>query len=106
MAKNDSSNNGDRHKIHEIFLIKGELQRENKLIAYERAFKMLENDMYISLDLVKPFSCSQALKSGQGITKGESPYFRNFWKFSVIWGSFHVSSDTSQFPDIKNWDIF
>ena len=29
-------------------LIKGELQRENKLISYERAFKMLENDMYIT----------------------------------------------------------
>ena len=27
---------------------KGELQRENKLISYERAFKMLENDMYIA----------------------------------------------------------
>ena len=26
--------------------IKGELQRENKLISYERVFKMLENDMY------------------------------------------------------------
>ena len=26
---------------------KGELQRENKLISYERAFKMLESDMYI-----------------------------------------------------------
>ena len=31
-----------------IFFIKGELQRENKLISYERAFKMLENDMYIA----------------------------------------------------------
>ena len=30
------------------YLIKGELQRENKLISYERAFKMLENDMYIA----------------------------------------------------------
>ena len=29
-------------------IIKGELQRENKLISYERAFKMLENDMYIA----------------------------------------------------------
>ena len=29
-------------------LFKGELQRENKLISYERAFKMLENDMYIA----------------------------------------------------------
>ena len=28
--------------------IKGDLQRENKLISYERAFKMLENDMYIA----------------------------------------------------------
>ena len=28
--------------------IKGELQRENKLLSYERAFKMLENDMYIA----------------------------------------------------------
>ena len=28
--------------------IKGELQRENKLISYEREFKMLENDMYIA----------------------------------------------------------
>ena len=30
------------------FMIKGELQRENKLISYKRAFKMLENDMYIA----------------------------------------------------------
>ena len=29
-------------------LVKGELQRENKLISYERAFKMLENDMHIA----------------------------------------------------------
>ena len=29
-------------------IFKGELQRENKLISYERAFKMLENDMYIA----------------------------------------------------------
>ena len=28
--------------------LKGELQRENKLISYERAFKMLENDMYVA----------------------------------------------------------
>ena len=28
--------------------IKGELQRENELISYERAFKMLDNDMYIA----------------------------------------------------------
>ena len=28
--------------------VKGELQHENKLISYGRAFKMLENDMYIT----------------------------------------------------------
>ena len=30
------------------FSVKGEQQRENKLISYERAFKMLENGMYIT----------------------------------------------------------
>ena len=29
--------------------LKGELQRENKLISYERGFKMLENDMCITV---------------------------------------------------------
>ena len=33
-------------KLH--YSVKGELQHENKLISYERAFKMLENDMYIA----------------------------------------------------------
>ena len=28
--------------------LKGELQRENKLITYDRTFKMQENDMYIA----------------------------------------------------------
>ena len=28
--------------------LKGELQNENKLISYERAFTMLENDIYIA----------------------------------------------------------
>ena len=30
-----------------LSLFEGELQRENKLISYERTFKMLVNDMYI-----------------------------------------------------------
>ena len=65
------------------FIIKGELQREKKLISYERVFKMLENDMYFA-------GIGQAvLKSDQGITKGESPYVRNFRKSSVIRDSFH-----------------
>ena len=29
--------------------LEGELQRENKLISYARSFKMLENDMYITV---------------------------------------------------------
>ena len=35
-------------QVKHLLNIKGELQRENKLISYERAFKMLENDMYIA----------------------------------------------------------
>ena len=34
--------------INTSHIIKGELQRENKLMSYERAFKMLENDMRIT----------------------------------------------------------
>ena len=32
-----------------ILLLKGELQSENKLISYERTFKMQENDMHITV---------------------------------------------------------
>ena len=35
-------------KNKERNFVKGELQRENKLISYKRAFKMLEDDMYIA----------------------------------------------------------
>ena len=34
--------------IDDLIVFKGELQLENMLISYERAFKMLENDMYIA----------------------------------------------------------
>ena len=43
-------------KLLDQQVLKGELQCENKLISYERAFRMLENDIYISLELVKRFS--------------------------------------------------
>ena len=48
-CKNDmASNLGISYSI--LFeQLEGELQRENKLISYERAFKMPENDMYISV---------------------------------------------------------
>ena len=44
--------------------VERELQHENKLISYEKSFKMQENDIYIyiyiyiyiSLESVKPFS--------------------------------------------------
>ena len=41
---------GKSHETLRLSLpsLEGELQRENKLISYERAFKMLENDMYIA----------------------------------------------------------
>ena len=66
-----------------MLIIKGELQRENKLISYERAFKMLENDTYIAgigqavLELLN-------FKVGSGNHPKESPYFRNFRASSVI----------------------
>ena len=34
--------------LNTFISIKGELQRENKLVSYESAFKMLENDMCIA----------------------------------------------------------
>ena len=34
--------------VFQVKKLKGELQRENKLISSERAFKMLKNDMYIA----------------------------------------------------------
>ena len=39
-----------RHRVTSFLTInlKGELQRENEFIWNEKAFKMLENDMYIS----------------------------------------------------------
>ena len=37
----------------------------------------------MSLSLIKPFLSYEALKSGQGITKWESPYFKNFPKYEA-----------------------
>ena len=81
--------------------LKGELKRENKLILYERAFKMLENDMYIAgigraiLKLVSFEDESVNHKKGISLLQ----------KFSGIFGN-DVTSDKSQFPNIKNWDFF
>ena len=65
------------------FKLKRELQCENKLISYERAFKMLENNMYIAgigqaiLELLN-------FKVESGNHQRDSLYFRNVRTFSVI----------------------
>ena len=43
---------------------------------------------------------------GSGITKGESPYFRNFWKYVARFTKNDVTYDKSQFPNIKNLRYF
>ena len=73
--------------------VKGELQSENKLISYERSFKMLENDMYIAvigqavLELL-----SFKVGSGNHLT---GILFRNFRKFEAHFTKNDVISDKS-----------
>ena len=84
-----------------ILGFKGELQRENKLISYERAFKMLENHMYIAkigqavLELLSFKSGSRNHQRGisvlQKLSENEARSTEN-----------DVTSDKSQFPNIKN----
>ena len=38
------------------------------------------------------------LKSGQGITKGESPYFRNFWMYRCVF-------DVVMHSNKEDWSI-
>ena len=52
-------------------MFKGELERKNKLISYEKAFKMLENDMYIT-GIGQAVLEFLSFKVSQGITKGIS----------------------------------
>ena len=58
--------------------VKGEPQRENKLISYERAFKMLENDIYIA-------GIGQAVL--ELLSFRESPEGNLLQKFSDIFGN-------------------
>ena len=88
---------------------KGELQRENKLISYERAFKMLENDMYIAgigqaiLELLSFKVGSGNHQRGISLLQKLSDILRWYEARST---ENDVTSDKSQFPNIKNWDIF
>ena len=42
-----------------------------------------------------------SFESGQGITNGESPYFRNFPKYEARFTKNDVTSDKSQFSNIE-----
>ena len=97
------------HHIHILFFhLKGELQRENKLISYERAFKMPANDMYITV-------ISQAIlellsfKVGSG---NDQKGISLLQKFSEIFGNVRLISPkmtsylTSHNFQILKIDIF
>ena len=84
--------------------LKGELQRENKLISYEREFKMLENDMYIAgigqavLELL-------SFKVGLGNHQKNlltSEIFGHLRQYEARSTENDVTSDKSQFPNITN----
>ena len=79
--------------------IKGELQRENKLISYERAFKMFENDMYITVIGQAVLELS-SLKVGSG----ESPNGNLFT--SEIFGNMKlISSKMTSYLTSHNFQV-
>ena len=70
----------------QLTFFKGELQRENKLISYERALKMLENDMYIA-------GISQAVLELFSFKVGSGNHERGIsllQKFSDIFGNMRL----------------
>ena len=93
----------------QIFL-KRELQRKNKLILYERAFKMLENDMYIVgigqavLELLSFKVQSRNHQRGISLLQKFSDIFGNIYEARSTEND--ATSDKSQFSNIKHWDIF
>ena len=89
-------------------LIKGELQRENKLILYERAFRLLENDMHITV-------IGQAILELLGFKVGsgnDQTRISLLQKFSEIFGNIRLISPkmtsylTSHNLQILKIDIF
>ena len=65
-----------------LVMIKTQILKEN-CNAKTSSFHMKERSkcwrtICMSLESVKSFSSYKALKSGRGITKGESSYFKNF----------------------------
>ena len=90
-------------KIFSTFKV--ELQRENKLISYEGAFKMLENDMYVAgigqavLELLSFKVGSRNHQGGISLLQKFSDIFGNM---RLVPPENDVTSDKSQFPNIKN----
>ena len=81
--------------------IKGELERENKMISYEREFKRQENDMYITgigpavLELLS----FQVEPKGNLLT---SKIVGNLRKCEARFTKTDITSDRSRFPNKKN----
>ena len=86
-------------------LIKGELQRENKSISYERASKMLENDMYIAgigQAVLQLLSCTVGTRNHQRGISLLHKFSENFGKYEARSTENDVTSDKSHFPNIIN----
>ena len=72
---------------------KGELQCENNLISYEKAFKMLENNMYITV-IGQVVLELPSFKVGSG-NHQTGVSFRNFQKYEAHFTVNDVISDKS-----------
>ena len=98
----------DRTNCRQRQTIKGDLQRENKFISYERAFKMLENDIYITA-IGQTFLELLSFKVGPGNDQMGISFLQ---KFSEIFGNMRLISPkmtsylTSHNFQILKIDIF
>ena len=84
--------------------LKGELQRENKLISYERAFKMLENDVCITV-IGQAVLELLSFKVGSSWVK-ESPNGDLLQNFSEIFGLMRlISPKMTSYLTSRNFQI-
>ena len=87
-------------------IIKGELQRKNKLLSYERAFKMLENDMCITgigqavLELLSFKVKSEKHQRGISLFQKFSEIFGNM-RFVSLKMTSHMTSHNFQILKIE-----
>ena len=83
-------------------MLKGEPQRENKMISYERAFKMLGNDMYITGIGQTVLELSSFKVRSENHQRGISL----LQKFSEIFGNMRlVSQKTTSHLTSENFEI-